>query len=119
MAHRYGIERMLQVGVVPITVESLVSEWMHDWGNPKAMELVREVYSHYGYMIGLQLRDFRSIRIFYRVVSGAGRNHYFGIGSSVCYDPGHHFSPECRSPGSNHLIRQQRSNILTENGKNF
>ena len=53
-AHKYGIERMLQVGVVPITVESLVSEWMHDWGNPKAMELVREVYSHYGYMIGLQ-----------------------------------------------------------------
>ena len=34
--------------------ESLVSEWMHDWGNPKAMELVRDVYSQYGYMIGLQ-----------------------------------------------------------------
>jgi nicotinamidase-related amidase len=53
-AHRYGIERMLQAGVIPITVESLVSEWMHDWGNPKAGELVREVYSRYGYMIGLR-----------------------------------------------------------------
>ena len=48
-----GIKRMLQAGVIPITVESLVSEWMHDWGNPKAGELVKEVYSRYGYMIGL------------------------------------------------------------------
>lgn len=53
-AHRYGIERMLLAGVIPITTESLVSEWMHDWGNPKAMELVRDVYSQYGYMIGLK-----------------------------------------------------------------
>ena len=53
-AHKYGVERMLQAGVVPITLESLVSEWMHDWGNPKAGELVREVYSRYGYMIGLK-----------------------------------------------------------------
>jgi hypothetical protein len=52
-AHKYGIERMLQAGVVPITVESLVSEWMHAWTNPKAGELVKEVYSRYGYMIGL------------------------------------------------------------------
>lgn len=53
-AHKYGIERMLQVGVVPITLESLVSEWMHDWNNPKAGELVKGVYSKYGAMIGLQ-----------------------------------------------------------------
>jgi nicotinamidase-related amidase len=52
-AHQYGIERMIQAGVVPITIESLVSEWMHDWANPKAGELVKEVYSRYGYMIGL------------------------------------------------------------------
>jgi nicotinamidase-related amidase len=52
-AHKYGIERMLQAGVIPITVESLVSEWMHDWGNPKSMELVKEVYSKYGAQIGL------------------------------------------------------------------
>ncbi len=53
-AHKYGVERMLQAGVVPITLESLVSEWMHDWRNPKAGELVKEVYSRYGYMIGIQ-----------------------------------------------------------------
>jgi len=53
-AHKYGIERMLQAGVVPITLESLVSEWMHDWDNPKSGELVKEVYSKYGYMMGLQ-----------------------------------------------------------------
>ncbi|MFA5348055.1 MAG: isochorismatase family protein [Methanoregula sp.] len=51
-AHTYGIKRMLQAGVIPITVESLVSEWMHDWGNPKTRELVKEVYSRYGYMLG-------------------------------------------------------------------
>ena len=51
-AHKYGIKRMLQVGVVPITLESLVSEWMHDWSNPKAGELVAEVYSKYGALIG-------------------------------------------------------------------
>jgi nicotinamidase-related amidase len=53
-AHKYGIKRMLQAGVIPITVESLVSEWMHDWNNPKSGELVKEVYSRYGYMIGIQ-----------------------------------------------------------------
>jgi nicotinamidase-related amidase len=52
-AHKYGVKRMLQAGVIPITVESLVSEWMHDWGNPKAGELVKEVYSKYGAMIGM------------------------------------------------------------------
>jgi nicotinamidase-related amidase len=56
VAHTCGIERMLQAGVVPITLESLVSEWMHDWGNPKAGDLVREVYSKYGAMIGLGLQ---------------------------------------------------------------
>jgi nicotinamidase-related amidase len=53
-AHEYGVKRMLQAGVIPITLESLVSEWMHDWGNPKAGELVKEVYSKYGAMIGLR-----------------------------------------------------------------
>lgn len=52
-AHTFGIRRMIQAGVIPITVESLVSEWMHDWGNPKSMELVKEVYSKYGAQIGL------------------------------------------------------------------
>jgi nicotinamidase-related amidase len=53
-AHKYGVKRMLQAGVIPITLESLVSEWMHDWNNPKSGELVKEVYSRYGYMIGIQ-----------------------------------------------------------------
>jgi nicotinamidase-related amidase len=53
-AHKYGIERMLQAGVIPITLESLVSEWMHDWDNPKSGDLVKEVYSKYGAMIGLK-----------------------------------------------------------------
>ena len=51
-AHRYGTRRMFQVGVVPLTLEALVSEWMHDWSNPKAGDLVKEVYTQYGAMIG-------------------------------------------------------------------
>ncbi len=53
-AHNYGVKRMLQAGVIPITLESLVSEWMHDWDNPKSGKLVEEIYSKYGAMIGLQ-----------------------------------------------------------------
>jgi hypothetical protein len=37
---------------IPITVESLVAEWMHDGGTPKSLKLVREAYTRYGYMIG-------------------------------------------------------------------
>jgi nicotinamidase-related amidase len=53
-AHNYGVKRMIQAGVIPITMESLVSEWMHDWNNPKAGELIENVYSHYRAMIGLK-----------------------------------------------------------------
>ncbi|HWQ20888.1 MAG TPA: hypothetical protein VN455_13995 [Methanotrichaceae archaeon] len=42
-----------QAEVVPITLESLASEWMHDWKNPKSGELVKEVHSKYGAMIGM------------------------------------------------------------------
>jgi len=46
-AHKYGIKRMLQVGVVPTTCLSLISEWMHDWGNPKSRELVQKAYGKF------------------------------------------------------------------------
>jgi nicotinamidase-related amidase len=52
-AHRYGVERMIQVGVVPVTLLQVVSEWMHDWTNPKADTLVKEVYSRYDGMMGM------------------------------------------------------------------
>lgn len=46
-AHEYGVQRMLQAGVVPITWMPLVSEWMHDWSNPKADRLKSDVYGAY------------------------------------------------------------------------
>lgn len=52
-AHEYGIQRMIQAGVVPITWMPLVSEWMHDWGNPKSGELTKEVYAAYDAMLGM------------------------------------------------------------------
>jgi len=51
-AHKYGIKRMLQAGVMPITWETLMSEWMHDWANPKVPELIG-VYSKYDSMLGM------------------------------------------------------------------
>ena len=52
-AHKYGIKRMLQAGVIPITVESLVSEWMHDWGNPKSGDLLRKYIRNTAHKSGL------------------------------------------------------------------
>lgn len=52
-AHKYGIKRMLQAGVIPITWETITSEWMHDWGNPKVPELKKEVYDKYDVMLGI------------------------------------------------------------------
>jgi nicotinamidase-related amidase len=52
-AHKYGIKRMLQAGVIPITWETITSEWMHDWGNPKVAELKKEVYGKYDVMLGI------------------------------------------------------------------
>jgi len=52
-AHKYGIKRMLQAGVIPITWETITSEWMHDWGNPKVPDLVKEVYGKYDVMLGI------------------------------------------------------------------
>ncbi len=52
-AHNYGIKRMIQAGVVPITWIPLVSEWMHDWDNPKAGELIKEVYGKYEATLGM------------------------------------------------------------------
>lgn len=52
-AHKYGIKRMLQAGVIPITWETITSEWMHDWTNPKVPDLKKEVYGKYDVMLGL------------------------------------------------------------------
>jgi hypothetical protein len=46
-AHHWGIQRVLQAGVVPLTWIPLVSEWMHDWADPKADELRKEVLGKY------------------------------------------------------------------------
>jgi nicotinamidase-related amidase len=52
-AHKYGIKRMMQAGVIPITWETITSEWMHDWGNPKVGELKKEIYDKYDVILGL------------------------------------------------------------------
>lgn len=51
--HNYGVQRMVQAGVVPTTWMPTVSEWMHDWGNPKADQLKQEVYGRYDCVLGM------------------------------------------------------------------
>jgi nicotinamidase-related amidase len=51
--HTYGVQRMVQAGVVPTTWMPTVSEWMHDWGNPKADQLKQEVYGRYDCILGM------------------------------------------------------------------
>ena len=53
-AHECGLQRMLQVDVVTVTLLPVVSEWMHDWTNTKADAPVKEVYSKYGRMMGMR-----------------------------------------------------------------
>ena len=52
-AHEYGVKRMVQAGVVPLTWMPLVSHWMHDWGNPKVDELHEQVWGRYDAMLGM------------------------------------------------------------------
>ena len=53
-AYKYGVKRMFQAGVVPVTLEALVSEWMHGWDNPKSGDLIKGVYSRFGALLGLK-----------------------------------------------------------------
>jgi nicotinamidase-related amidase len=39
-AHNAGVKRMVQAGVIPTTWMQIVFEWMHDWSNPKAGEVM-------------------------------------------------------------------------------
>jgi nicotinamidase-related amidase len=52
-AHKYGVKRMLQAGVVPVTCMQVISEWMHDWSNPKAGELMTKAYSLFDAVLGM------------------------------------------------------------------
>ena len=44
-AHNTAVQRMIQAGVVPCTWMQTVSEWMNNWGNPKAGQLLQDVYN--------------------------------------------------------------------------
>lgn len=52
-AHNYGVQRMIQAGVIPTTWETLTSEWMHDWNNPKSGEIIKKVYDQYDAVLGM------------------------------------------------------------------
>lgn len=46
-AYEYGVKRMVQAGVIPVTWMSTVSEWIRGWDHPKSRKLTDEVYSRY------------------------------------------------------------------------
>lgn len=51
-AYDMAVKRMVQAGVVPVTWMQVVSEWMHDWKNPKAGQLYSDVYAAYSGYFG-------------------------------------------------------------------
>jgi nicotinamidase-related amidase len=44
VAHETGVARMTQAGIVPCTWFQVACEWMATWENPKAPELIEQVY---------------------------------------------------------------------------
>jgi Isochorismatase family len=56
-AHKYGIIRMLRAGVIPITLESLVSEWMMTGPIQKQASLSKKYIQSTVQCIGLQQVD--------------------------------------------------------------
>lgn len=44
IAHKFGIKRMLQVGVEPLTWMPVVSAWMHDWQDPSVDAVSKDVF---------------------------------------------------------------------------
>ena len=51
-AHKYAMDRMIQVGVVPMTWQQVLLEWQRDWANKETydqtIELVQEHSGAYG-----------------------------------------------------------------------
>lgn len=53
-AQKYGIKRMLQADVILTTWETFVSEWMHNWGNPKVKDLMK-IYTKHDAIMGMHI----------------------------------------------------------------
>lgn len=51
-AHNYAMDRMVQVGVIPVTWQQVILEWQRDWANRDTydalMDIVREHSGAYG-----------------------------------------------------------------------
>ncbi len=44
-SHNMAVLRMIQAGVVPVTWEQVVAEWMKTWSNPKAGQIAQDVFA--------------------------------------------------------------------------
>jgi nicotinamidase-related amidase len=44
IAHKFGIKRMIQAGVEPVTWMPVVSAWMNNWADPSAKRISSEVF---------------------------------------------------------------------------
>ncbi|MEM6676114.1 MAG: isochorismatase family protein, partial [Planctomycetota bacterium] len=42
-AHNMAVERMAQVGVVPVTWQQVMLEWQRDWANQETYEAVNQI----------------------------------------------------------------------------
>lgn len=44
IAHKMGIKRMIQAGIVPVSWMPVVSAWMHDWQDASAKQITEEIF---------------------------------------------------------------------------
>jgi nicotinamidase-related amidase len=60
-AHEYAMQRMIQVGIVPMTWQQVMLEWQRDWARKETydavMTIVREHSGAYGMGRRLRLHD--------------------------------------------------------------
>lgn len=52
-AHRYGMDRMIQVGVIPVTWQQVLLEWQRDWAKRDTYNAVMAIVQEYSGAYGM------------------------------------------------------------------
>jgi nicotinamidase-related amidase len=52
-AHKYGMDRMVQVGIVPVTWQQVLLEWQRDWARRETYHDVMAIVTEHGGAYGM------------------------------------------------------------------
>ncbi len=55
-AHKMGMQRMIQAGVIPVTWQQVMYEWQRDWARHETADAVREISKEHSGAFGLGIR---------------------------------------------------------------